>query len=67
MNNSEFQTAKLRLEMSGLGDKTKTILNFNNVVESPSSQSLATFHDFIEALTDGNIETKQYIATSQLD
>lgn len=67
MNNSVFKSAKLRLEMSGMGNNSKTILTFNNLVKSPSADGLAAFETMIETLTTGTIENKQCIVTSQLD
>lgn len=67
MNNSEFKSAKLRLELSGMGGKEKTILNFNNVIAAPSTAGLAAFTTMIQTLTTGTVEDKQFIVTSELD
>jgi hypothetical protein len=67
MNNPAFKSAKLRLEMSGIGDKTKTIITFNNLVQSPSTDSLHVLQTAIETFTAGTIEDKQLVVTSQLN
>lgn len=67
MNNSEFKSAKLRLEVSGMGNKSKTILTFNNLVEAPNSAGIAAFQTMIETLTTGTVEAKQCVVTSQMD
>ncbi|WP_295746269.1 hypothetical protein [uncultured Limosilactobacillus sp.] len=67
MNNSAFKSAKLRLEMSGVGDKNKTIVTFNNLVQSPSADSLHILQTAIETFTAGTIEDTQLVVTSQLN
>ena len=67
MNNSACKSAKLRLEMSGIGNKNKTIITFNNLVQSPSADSLNVLQTAIETFTAGAIEDKQLVVTSQLN
>lgn len=67
MNKSAFKSAKLRLEMSGIGNKNKTIITFNNLVQSPSTDSLNVLQTAIETFTAGSIEDKQLVVTSQLN
>ena len=67
MNNPAFKSAKLRLEMSGIGDKNKTTITFNNLVQSPSTDSLHVLQTAIETFTAGTIEDKQLVVTSQLN